>query len=276
MTCESSSRARAVTASGRSWHGVLGACLDQLEPLPGDANLGIVYLSEALASVADEVVRALRERTGVTQWVGACGGGVLGGPSGATGDGLAVMVAALPDDGFSILPTLSAARGSYGLLLVHAELGDAGPARLLAELAAIRAGTLVGGLSSAGSSPVQIAGDVMAGGAACLAFADGQPVVGGLATAGSPLGPSHRVTNSLGGEILALDGRPALEVLTAELGDLFRHSGRRFAPNLWVADRSARAEGVEALRMRRIVGVDDERGSLRLDGGRAGAEVRLM
>ena len=125
------------------------------------------------------------------------------------------------------------------------------------ELAAARADTLVGGLVAAGSSPVQIAGDVIGVGAACLAFAAGQPVFAGLATAGSPLGPSHQVTNSLGGEILALDGRPALEVLTDELGDLYRHSGRRFAPNLWVADRSAPGEGVETLRMRRIVGLDD-------------------
>ena len=63
------------------------------------------------------------------------------------------------------------------------------------------------------------------------------------------------------GEILALDGRPALAVLTDELGDLFRHSGPRFAPNLWAAERRLGAGG-EPMRMRRIVAVDVARGSL--------------
>jgi hypothetical protein len=244
--------------------------------MPPAANLGVVYLSEALAPVADEVVRALRERTGVTQWLGACGAGVLGGPAGSGGDGLAVMVTALPGGAFQVLPTPDQARGPLDLLLAHAEIGPHGPASLLGDLAGLDVRTVVGGLTGAGSSPIQIAGDVMGGGAACLGFEIGQPVVAGLATAGSPLGPSHRVTSALDGEVLALDGRPALAVLTEELGDLFRHSGRKFAPNLWAADRSSCGSGGEILRMRRIVAVDEPRGSLLLDGGRPGPNIRLM
>ena len=68
--------------------------------MPPGANLGIVYLGEALAPVADEVVRALRERSGIGTWLGACGSAVLGRPSGPSTDGLAVLVMALPDSGF--------------------------------------------------------------------------------------------------------------------------------------------------------------------------------
>lgn len=276
MTCNASARSRAVTAGGRSWHRVLNACLGQLEPMPADANLGLVYLSESLAPVADEVIRALRERTGVTNWLGACGAGVLGGPERSGADGLAVLVTAQPDGAFQIMSAPAADRGQFGLLLAHAEIGPDGPGQLLGELAVIGADNVVGGLIAASSSPIQIAREVMGGGAACLGFTKGQPVSAGLATAGSPLGPSHRVTSSLGGEILALDGRTALAVLTDELGDLFRHSGRRFAPNLWVAERSSCRNSGETMRMRRIVAVDEARGSLLLDGGRPEAEVRLM
>ena len=255
---------------------MLSACLGQLDPMPGGANLGLVYLSEALAPVADEVIRALRERTGVTSWLGACGAGVLGGPAGRGTDGLAVMVMALPAGACRVLSAPAQACGAFALLLAHAELGPGGPGELLTELAALDAQTLVGGLTAAGRSPIQIAGGVMAGGAACLGFSVGQPVFAGLATAGSPLGASHRVTSALNGEILALDGRSALAVLTDELGDLFRHSGRRFAPNLWAAERSSCGAGGETMRMRRIVAVDEARGSLLLDGGRPGAELRLM
>jgi hypothetical protein len=141
------------------------------------------------------------------------------------------------------------------------------------DLAGPGAATLVAGLTAAGSSPIQIAGGVMAGGTACLAFARGQHVFAGLATAGSPLGPTHKVTSAVDGEILRLDGRPALAVLGEELGDLFRYAGRRFTANLWAAERSS--EG-EAMRMRKIVSVDEERASLQIDGGRPGAELRLM
>jgi small ligand-binding sensory domain FIST len=244
--------------------------------MPPGANLGVVYLSEALAPVADEVVRALRARTGVARWLGACGAGVLGGPPGSGGDGLAVLVAALPAGAFEVLAAPSAARGPFQLLLAHAELDPAGPASLLSELQAPDCRSVVGGLVARGASPIQIAGDVMGGGAACLGFALGHPVAAGLATAGSPLGPSHRVTSAVGGEILALDGRAALDVLTEELGDLFRHSGRRFAPQLWAAERVLDGGGGEAMRMRRIVRLDEARGALRLDGGRPGTELRLM
>lgn len=273
MTCKAGLRSRAVTAAGRSWNGVLNACLGQLDPLPDEANLGLIYLSDALAPMADEVVRALRARTGVVSWFGSCGAGVLGGPAGCGPDGMAVMVLALPEAGFRVLSAPAEARGPLAVLLAHAEVGQGGPGALLLELAGPGAATLVAGLTAAGSSPIQIAGGVMAGGTACLAFARGQPVFAGLATAGSPLGPTHKVTSAVNGEILRLDGRPALSVLGEELGDLFRHAGRRFTSSLWAAERS---RGGEATRMRKIVSVDEERASLLLDGGRPGAELRLM
>jgi small ligand-binding sensory domain FIST len=278
MTCHASLRSRAVTAAGASWHGALGACLGQLEPLPPGVNLGIVYFGDPLAPMADDIVRALRERTGIRHWLGACGAGVLGGPPGAGSDsGLAVLVLELPEDGFRLLPSAAAPPpGRCGLLLAHAELEPADPAAQLAELEAHGATTLVGGLAAAGRSPVQIAGTVMGGAVACVGFDERLPVAGGIATAGAPLGPSHRVTSAVGGDILALDGRPAFQVMSDELGDLFRHAGDRFAPSLWLAERSAASGGAEALRMRRITATDRACGALRLEGARPGAEVRLM
>lgn len=255
---------------------MLGACLDQLEPMPVGANLGIVYLSEALAPMADDIVRALRERTGVLEWLGACGGAVLGGPAGASDDGLAVLVTRMPEDSFRIVPSRMAMPTQIGLLLAHAELGEAPPPMILADLARHDARTVVGGLIAAARSPVQIAETVMGGSPVCIGFRDDLPVLGGMAAAGTPMGPLHRVTSALGSDVLALDGRPALEVMADEMGDLFRRAGGRFAGNLWLAEPSGSAPALEALRMRWIAGIDADRGALRLEGGRPGAEVRLM
>lgn len=266
-----SERARAVAARGRSWHGVLGACLDQLDPLPARANLGIVYMSEALAPVADDVVHALRLRTGIASWLGACGTAVLGG---GRGEGLAVLVMSLPPASFRVRSGL-ANGGRTGLLIAHGELEAGGPGALLAELGSSGAASMAGGLTSAGRQLVQIADGVVAGSAACLELAVEQAAVAGLATAGSPIGPVHRVTSAVDGEILTLDGRAALSVMTEELGDLFRRSGRRFAPELWVSER-LRNRQLEIMRMRRIAEIDEASGALRVEGGRPGAELRLM
>ena len=271
MSSQISARARAVAAAGRSWHGVLGACLDQLDPMPADANLGVVYLSEALAPVADEVIHALRARTGIASWFGACGTAVLGG---VCGEGLSVLVLSLPPAGFRVRSGPGVA-GRTGLLVAHGELDADGPRALLAELGMSSAASMAGGLAAGTRQLVQIADGVLAGSAACLEFAGEQIAVAGLATAGSPIGPPHRVTSAVDGEILTLDGRPALAVMTDELGDLFRHSGRRFAPELWVSERTGRP-GQEVMRMRRIVEIDEPRGALRVEGGRLGTELRLM
>lgn len=264
-------RARAVVASGRSWHGVLGACLDQLDPLPVGANLGILYLSEAFAPVADEVLRALVQRTGIASWLGASGHAVLGG---AGGDGIAALVLSLPADKFVVRAGIVPDPGAE-LLVLHGEIAMGGPASLLAELDLAGAASVAGALVADRRQPIQIADGLVAGSPAYLGFARSHPVVAGLATAGSPLGPAHRVTSAVDGEILSLDGRPALSVMTDELGDLFRHSGRRFAPELWVSERADGSAGA-VLRMRRIIAVDESRGAFRVEGGRHGRELRLM
>jgi small ligand-binding sensory domain FIST len=276
MTCHTSLRSRAVTAAGPNWHGVLGACLGQLDPLPAGANLGIVYLSGPLAPMADDILRALRERTGVRRWFGACSSAVLGGPAGASDTGLAVLVASLPEASFEVAASLTPPVGRGDLLLAHAEIDEADPGRLVADLARHPAGAVVGGLIAAGHSPVQIAGDTIGSAMATLAFAPDLPVLAGMAPAGSPLGPVHRVTSAVGSQILALDGRPALDVLEEELGDLFRHAGERFASSLWLAEPEPGQGGDLGLRMRRIAALDRRRGTLQLESGRPGRDIRLM
>lgn len=274
MTCTASSTARAVTASGTAWPRVVGACLDQLEPLPVGACLGIAYFGEQLAPMADAILGALRERTGVRHWLGAGGLAVLNGTQGIATGGLSVLVAAVPESQFRIAPSLTSPVDEGGLVLVHAALDEADPLGLLAEIAGNAPAGVVGGLTAASRAPVHLAGALAAGSAVSLGLRRGLPAVAGLAAAGTPLGPAHRVTSMLGSTILALDGRPALEVMAEELGELYRHGGSRAARQLWLADgaTSATASG----RLRRVTVADGASGSLRVDGGRVDGPVRLM
>lgn len=274
MTCHASARSRSVGAAGVAWDRVVRACLDQLEPLPHGASLGIAYLGDQLAPMADAIVGALRQGTGVPHWLGASGGAALGGPHGVHDNGLAVLITALPAASFRVVPSLRVPFMPCGLALAHGVLDEADPGGLLTELAASGPATIVGGLMAAHRAPIYLAGVGGAGSAVTLGLGPDVPAVAGLAPAGSPLGPPHRVTSAQAGVILALDGRPAFEVMADELGDLFRHAGPRFARSLWLAEVDRAADA--APRVRRVTVADPVLGALRVEGGRLEGEVRLM
>jgi small ligand-binding sensory domain FIST len=273
VTCHASAGSRSVAAAGSAWHKVVAACLGQLEPLPAGANLGVAYFGDQLAPMADEIVRALRERTGVADWLGVSSTAVLAGRAQPHENGLAVLVTSVPRSQFCIAPSFHPPLARCGTVLAHAALDEAAPEDLLAELARNAPAELVGGLVAASCSPVHIAGDMTASSAVCLALGREVPVAAGLARACTPIGLPHRVTSAQGPLILALDGRPALEVLTEELGDLFRVAGERFAPSLWLADEALASDVPQ---VRRVTVADPVRGALRVAGPRLEGKVRLM
>ena len=65
---------RVAHAAGEHWRPIAEACLLRLAGPP--ATLGFVYLTDLLAENADEIIAFLREKTGVTQWVGSVGIGI--------------------------------------------------------------------------------------------------------------------------------------------------------------------------------------------------------
>ena len=218
--------------------------------------------------MADEVVRALRARTGIEHWLGACGARCWAARRRQRATAWRFWSWRCPLAAFRFLRTPGwPPRAACCCWPMPSWARPSRPRCWPDSLAMVRADTWSADLIAAGRSPVQIAERRDRRGAACLGFArrpagGRRPCHRRLAAGSDP--PRHQF--AVGGEILALDGRPALEVMTEELGDLFRHSGRRFAPEP-LGRRSARAlrRGVEALRMRRIVDVDDRR---RLAAGR--------
>src|SRR5258708_2575987 len=99
----------------------------------------------------------------------------------------------------------------------------------LAGLAARSAAFLVGGLSSARTAPLQIAGRVVEGGLSGVLLAGEIGVATGLTQGCSPIGPAHRITEAADNVIMALDGRPALDVFREDIGELLSRDLRRVA-----------------------------------------------
>ena len=228
----------AASAAGQDWRDCVRQVLDKLGQVEG-ANLGIVYVSDLLVGDADPILRALRDATGVADWVGTVGIGVCG-SEGEYFDkpAIAALVGALPRDGFTLLPkvTDAAAMGATGdwlkthsamLALVHADPRTPDLADLVGDVAAASETFLTGGLASSRGDLPHFAGPrpTTGGGVSGVLFSDTVPVATGLTQGCQPIGKPHTITKADGNVLIELDDRPALDVFKEDLAALPQSSG---------------------------------------------------
>jgi small ligand-binding sensory domain FIST len=233
----------AAHARGANWASVAKSCADQLGELPPGANLGFIYVSDALATSFGSLLTFLRERTRIADWVGSVGLGVCAaGTEYFDEPAVSVLVAALPPDSFRLFTpdTASAAALAAGpdpwfarvrpmLGIVHGDPRDPAATAAVADLAREASLFLVGGLGAARETPVQVAGRIVEGGLSGVLLAPDIPVITGLTQGCSPIGPVHRVTEASENVLMALDDRSALDVFKEDIGELLSRDLRRVA-----------------------------------------------
>jgi small ligand-binding sensory domain FIST len=163
-------------------------------------------------------LQELQERTGVQDWVGSVGVGVL-----ATGaeyqeePAMAAMVADI--ESFKVFSGRAPLKGGH-FAVVHADPAAPDVAGLIADLSAkVASGFLVGGLSSSRSRTVQIANAVLSGGLSGAALAPEVAVATRLTQGCVPYPGRFRVTECEDNIIATLDGRPALDVMREVIGN---------------------------------------------------------
>jgi small ligand-binding sensory domain FIST len=265
-------RFRAAHASGGPWPALVKACVEQLGPLPHGATLGFLYVTDALASDLANILAFLRERTRIVDWVGSVGLGICS-PGTETYEcpGLAVMVAALPTDSFRVFSPIAGASQGFG-----AEIGswiarrrpavgvvhsDPRCPELDDTIAALSEGSstfLVGGITSARQLPVQIAGRIVQGGVSGVLLAQDVIIAAGLSQGCSRIGPIHSVTEAQGNIVMAIDGRPALDVFKEEIGDLLSRDLRK-VPGLIFAGFPIADSESDGFLVRNLLAIDVER-----------------
>lgn len=294
----------AAQAAGNDWRTACRACVEQLSDLPAGANLGFVYASEPLSHALDLIVGQMRDATGVAEWVGTGGAAVCGTAREYSGGALAVLVAALPAGSFhmfdrfdpaehGIAPAVRGWRRANGAAfgVVH---GDARQAHLPDTLARLADGNdlfLVGGLSASPNNPVHIAGAPTEGGLSGVLLDSAQvSLVTGLSQGCTPIGPVHEVTGSRGSWLTGLDGRPALEVLQEEIGDILARRPGRIGGFIHAA-LPVQGSDIGDYLVRNLLGIDTSGGALAIgsalrrgdrlmfvkrDGAAARADLRRM
>jgi small ligand-binding sensory domain FIST len=194
-------------AHGSDWR----ACVDALGR-PG-RGLGFVYFSDALVGEADKILDSLKNQTGVREWIGTVGTGVLAtGTEYQDGPAMAAMVADVePFSVFSGRAPLKAS-GSFGI--VHADPAAPDLPGLVSDMSAkVSTGYIVGGVSSSRSRTVQIANEVLSGGLSGAVLGEDVAVATRLTQGCTPYPGRFRVTEGEDNLIARLDGRPALEAL---------------------------------------------------------------
>lgn len=222
-------------AAGRHIDAMLPECLAQLEDAPVGATLGVVYLSTDLIDQFEPLIEKLYRAFPRVNWVGATVDGLMADcVEYRNGGSLAIMVGDVAVDQFRILAgarrslagrlaSLHGWRQRNGLsgALIHGDASNPGGLDMVDELSRyIGDAPLVGGLIGRRRPGLQLAVNVISGGVSGVVFGRDVDVFSGRALGCSPLGSTHAVTRMAGGDIRELNGRPALDVLFDEAGEL--------------------------------------------------------
>ena len=258
---------RCAHASGGGWQDCVDACAARLGRSAG--GLGFVYFTDALEPDAEHIVAALRKRTGIVDWVGTVGIGIVAsGVEYLDEPALAVMATDLREGEYHVFSGRSRVPEGAGAAhfgVVHGDPNTPDVAALIADMSAkVESGYLVGGLSSSRGRTVQVAKDVLSGGLSGVVLASGVGVTTRLTQGCAPLAPGaerHRVTECVANVLVSLDGRPALDVFREDVGELLARDLERAAqfvhvglsvPGSGQSDRRSRGDYL----VRNLVAID--------------------
>jgi small ligand-binding sensory domain FIST len=269
-----SPRFRYAHAGARRWQDAAQSCLDVIAPVPPDANLGFLYFSDHYAAHAGALLECMKQETGVEDWVGTVGMGVIATATEYLDEpALAVMIGSFPDASYQVFsgrqrPPRQGSRTARGALaahfaVVHGDPNTADIPELIDDMSRkVDSGFLVGGLSSSRTRTVQIANEVLEGGLSGVIFSSEIAVATRLTQGCSPLRHpadrtpvQHRVTEAEGNIIVSLDHRPALDVFCEDIGEALARDLNRAARQVLVGLPVAGSDIGDYL-ARNVVGID--------------------
>ncbi|MEO0393171.1 MAG: FIST C-terminal domain-containing protein [Pseudomonadota bacterium] len=266
---------RLAASKGQDWKTAAKDCLDQLGHIDG-ANIGFLYLTDALVEDMGSILTLLRGITGIEEWVGSVGIGIIAGAEEIMAEpALAIMVGYLPTGSFHVFRRdargfVDMAQGGDSVEawldgrtpiagIVHGDPRDAELPYLINDTAKETGAFLVGGLSSSRVALKQVANKVWEEGLSGVLLDEGAMVATGLSQACSPISPIRRITECEDNIIMTLDNRPALEVFKADIADALAESEEQTEAHVFAALPISGSDTGDYL-VRNILGVDEERG----------------
>lgn len=257
-------------SAAAQWRDATQACLSQMGEIPATANLGFIYVTDILAAHMQEILSLLKETTGVIHWVGSTGLGICStGQEYLDQPALAVMLGEFPVHAFRVFSTISQPDEIHDVVsvgnsaayfgIVHGDPENQNVAALIEQFAArMESGFVVGGLTSSRNDNFQVADSVTHGGLSGVVFTSGVVLTTRLTQGVSPLGEVHEITECEDNVIVRIDGRPALDVLREDIGEVLSRDLRRLSNYIFVGLPITGSDTGDYL-VRNLVGIDVER-----------------
>jgi small ligand-binding sensory domain FIST len=264
------SRFSSTHATGDDWQTLCDQVVRDCEH-PGD--LAFLYLSEDLSTDAQQIVDYLRQNTGVAHWVGCVGMGLCSnGRETYDETGLSALVTPYGADEFRILEGGSdlsqwlaqtadwRAGNLASVAVVHGDPSNAALPSQLEELSdGLQGGFLVGGIASAEKDALQLADRVSRDGLSGVVLSGRLGVHTGLSQGCGLIGSKHEITRSERNVIEQVDGRPALDVLKEDIGEVLARDLSRIGGYIFAA-LPIRGSDTGDYLVRNLIGIDPDRG----------------
>lgn len=259
------------TGIGGDWSGAAKDCLDHLTLVPG-ANFGVLYVTDHLADQMGSVATLLRGVTGVRDWVGTVGLGVLGtGVELFDRPAISVLIGRLPDGAARLLGPLTDGTAPLDavqpwlrdhaplLMLMHGDPQHARLPGLLTDVAGRTGGFIVGGLTASRGEQAVLCGHDTGPGLSGVMFDADIMVATALTQGCAPIGPVRTITRADAQVVMEIDGAPALSVLKADIGPELAGDLRRIG-GLIMAGLPIRGDDRGDRLVRDLTAIDLERG----------------
>ncbi len=235
-------------------------------------TVGFVYATDKLKGELGTIVDLLRERTGVANWIGTLGLGIIAGRQGIFNKpALAAMIGTWPESHIKHFEEVSSTMAppfgqqDFGLTkaIVHVDPRHQTFDELLQSLAVASGAYLVGGLTaSRGRRFDQAAGaKVTQGGISGLFLGPEVDVTIGVAQGCVAIGPTRTISESEDSLITKLDGGSPLKALLEDLSATDEESLRRVLQSLHVALPVAHSDTGDYI-VRNLVAIDAEKGHI--------------
>ena len=272
MTDNSDNRFSFACANGDSAEVICAQLVAALGEVTDDANLGFIYATDASAPMLAEIFAGLKAATGLTHWIGSVGMGIAAmGREYYDRPAVAVMLGSFaPTDFRMVEPQAIDVSGfvaaNVGALdhndhyfgVIHADPSNGRTPGLITALAgAVPNAFLVGGMTSSETQHLQVCDGVLSGAVSGVVFSSSVPVVTSHTQGCSPIADSHVVTRCQDNILIELDGRPALDVLREDVGEVIARDLQRMAGYIFAALPIAGSDTGDYL-VRNIIGVDED------------------
>ncbi len=270
------------------WETMVESCFNQMQPIPERSNIGFIYVTDLLDEDLPLVAEWLREKTGIQHWVGTVGFGVMvGGQEYFDVPAIVAMIGSLPDHSFCVLPSVNrpgdplpdhvmkwVTKTNPFFGVVHADPRNAYVGDILNAITDDTDAFLIGGLTASRGRQPQIADSLTEGGVSGVLFSKKVSVSTGLSQGCSPIGGVHEVTGARDNILIELDGRPALDVFRADVGEVLSRNLERVAGYIHAALPIAGDDNGDYL-VRNVVGIDPSK-KLVVIGERISVGDRVM